>query len=120
MDAEEANRAPLEFPLSAVFAYPDAGYDAERERVGRLLRPGEVYQVTGLQVGQSDSWLELYGYRGERFSTVFFAPYWELPEEGDPEPGPRVAADPDIGRCPGPGGCFPGEACGYADVCAPR
>lgn len=24
------------------------------------------------------------------------------------------------GRCPGPGGCFDGEPCDYADVCAPR
>jgi hypothetical protein len=28
--------------------------------------------------------------------------------------------DPNAGRCPGPGGCFPGEPCEYADVCAPR
>ena len=26
--------------------------------------------------------------------------------------------DPNAGRCRGPGGCFPGEPCDYADVCS--
>jgi hypothetical protein len=33
----------------------------------------------------------------------------------------RRRSDPNAGRCPGPGGCFPDEPCAYrADDCAAR
>lgn len=31
----------------------------------------------------------------------------------------RPEPDPNAGRCPGPGGCFPGESCDYTDMCSP-
>jgi hypothetical protein len=48
--------------------------------------------------------------------------YAERYEVGESLEGyPAWQRDPNAGRCPGPGGCFPGEACDYrADDCAPR
>lgn len=45
-----------------------------------------------------------------------------VPDYNRAEANRRLSAvGPNAGRCPGPGGCFPGEPCDYrADDCAPR
>lgn len=98
MDIEEANAAPLPFPLLAVFAYPDAGHEVEWKRAAEMLVPGRVYRVASLTAGRPGAWLELHELRGLRWSAALFAPYWDRPEQGGPELGLRVAVDPGAVR----------------------
>lgn len=76
------------FPIGARFAHPDAGYQGGQEQAARYLKPGEVYTVSRLEVGRSDSTLYLDGpgLRDIGFSTVMFEPA-ELPgfEDEDDE-----------------------------------
>jgi len=72
-------------PITVRFAHPDAGYDGGQEaaRKAGLVR-GRVYSVRSMQVGQSSTYVELYGVRGQ-FNSVHFEP-------SDP-PEPRLTDD---------------------------
>lgn len=48
------------------------------------------------------------------------APYPGFPERYPSGADSLLDEDSNAGRCRGPGGCFPGEPCDYADVCAGR
>jgi len=75
----------LSFPLEVRYAYPDAGYPAECERVARQLSLGTVYTIQALEVGQSSTYITLWGHpRHERFPLQMFAPHW-LPDDDEPE-----------------------------------
>lgn len=81
------------FPVDVRFAYPDAGYPAGNERAKRLLKPGGVYTIRTMEVGQSEATLTLQGLPGhERFSSVYFEPYWEDDETAG-QPGPESCSE---------------------------
>jgi hypothetical protein len=79
-DAEPED-APLEYrglPTHVRFAHPDAGYQTARENAHAALEAGAVYVLQRLSVGQSSSYVTLYGVSGT-FGAEFFEPY-ELTE----------------------------------------
>jgi hypothetical protein len=108
---QQVGGAGLHFPLHVRFAHPDAGYPAEQRRAARFLKPGEVYGIRTLEIGQSDSHVTLYGFSlQERFSTVFFEPWWP-PDDEEPAdvPEPQDDSDPVFAHeAPYPG---PGKPC---------
>lgn len=72
-DDEDESPLPV-FPVHARFSYPDGGREAERAKALRHLEPGRVYTVRSMQVGQSDTWLELLEVPGGHFSSCLFTP----------------------------------------------
>jgi hypothetical protein len=77
-------------------------------------RPGAEPEVAALA-----ECAKSYAERFEAGESLEGYPAWQQPGPW-PLHGFREA-DPNIGRCSGPGGCFPGEDCDYrAHDCAPR
>lgn len=80
----------MSFPIDVTFAHPDAGYQGDQDHARECgLVPGQVYQLRSMQVGQSDTYLELHGYQDERFSSVLFEP-WTEPDSSTDDPGPYL------------------------------
>jgi len=87
------------FPIGARFAHPDAGWKTDQQLAARHLKPGQVYVVLRLEVGQSGSTLYLNepGLRYTAFNSVMFEPAalpgFEDDEAEDGEPGMSTAGD---------------------------
>ena len=70
-------------------------------------RPGGEPELAALA-----EYAKTFAERFESGASLAGYPGWQHAADF-PEP------DPNAGRCPGPGGCFPGEACDYIDMCSP-
>lgn len=61
------------FPIHARYAYPGNGWEGDSNAAADALKPGAVYTIESLTVGQSTSYLTFREVEG-KFSTVLFAP----------------------------------------------
>lgn len=78
----------MPFPIEARFT-GEGGWPAEAEKAARLLTIGEIYTLTGIQVGQSSSYLTLKGFPAELFNTVMFDAA-DSEEEDEPSMAERL------------------------------
>jgi hypothetical protein len=76
--APEAVPAPR-FPIHARYAYPDNGWEGDREAAAEALTLGAVYSIQELKVGHSTSYFTFREVEG-RFNTVLFEP---VTDDGD-------------------------------------
>jgi hypothetical protein len=93
-------QAPVRFPMQACYAYPDNGWEGDREAAAEALTLGAVYSIQELKVGHSTSYFTFREVEG-RFNTVLFEPvtveYDDGPvfitvDDAPPHP-PRTLAD---------------------------
>jgi len=56
----------MSFPIGARFAHPSAGRKGDQELAARHLKPGEVYVVRRLEVGQPGSTLNFIAHVPEK------------------------------------------------------
>jgi hypothetical protein len=97
-----------------VRAIGDIGLSAEQVRDTLALAVTELAKVTAymLNYGPAEGWRLYLARGGCARADASLSPWVPVTP-----PGFRT----NEGRCPGPGGCFEGEPCGYAaDMCAPR
>jgi len=62
------------FPITARYAYPDNGWAADRATAAEHLEPGEVYQISRMEVSGFRTVLYLLDFPGVEFNAIQFAP----------------------------------------------
>lgn len=54
------------------FAYPNSGWEHERDEAGKLLKAGVAYEVESVEAGGFSSKIELKEFPGKKFNSAFF------------------------------------------------
>jgi hypothetical protein len=93
-------QAPARFSMQARYAYPDNGWEGDREAAAEALTLGAVYSIQDLKVGHSTSYFTFREVEG-RFNTVLFEPVMTSDDDGPvfitvndaPPHPPRTLAD---------------------------